>query len=279
MPKVALLSDVHGNLEALQRVREDMAAQSVTRIVCLGDLASYNADQHACMELAVADRMEWIAGNHDLMAAGVLSPARCGADARFAALKAKRELHPTWRAHIRRLPLVAMDEMDERFLAFHASPRRVDEYLITEARVRDSVAHLSGRGLPRVVFFGHTHHACVWTLDGNTLVRREGERLALDPGLVHLVNVGTVGEPRDADPRATWVLFDSRAGTVEFRRLDYDHQGARRKAEAGGWRRKPAGMLTRLCDRARRRAAQVRRRVLPSASDDSSLETIRRRRA
>jgi predicted phosphodiesterase len=277
MARVALLSDVHGNVEALQRVREDMAARSVERIVCLGDLASYNADQHACMELAVADRMEWIAGDHDLMAAGLLASARCGTDARFAALKAKRELHPTWRAHIRRLPLVAMDEMDERFVAFHASPRRVDEYLITESRVRDAVAHLHGRGLPRVVFIGHTHRPCVWTVAGDTIVRREGDRLTLDPDLVHLVNVGTVGEPRDADARATWVLFDSLADTVEFRRLDYDHQGARLKSEAGGWRRPQPGVLTKLFDRARRRAGQVRRSVLPLVDDDPTLETIGRR--
>jgi predicted phosphodiesterase len=274
MSRIALLSDVHGNLQALQRVRRDVAQQGIERMVCLGDLASYNADQHACMEYVVGEKIEWIAGNHDLIAAGLLNPVRCGPQARYSASKARRAMTAAWRRHIRQLPLILADDV---FAGFHASPRRVDEYLLSEPRVRSAFAVLQARGLPDVAFFAHTHHSCVWTLRGAVLERREGQRLALDPGGRHLVNVGTVGEPRDGSPLATYVVYDPDARTVEFRRLEYDHHVARQRSESGGWRRVDPAWSTRLYDRLRRRAVQLRSRLLPLPADDSALEAIRRR--
>src|SRR5688572_24911064 len=120
MTRFAFLSDVHGNLEALERVREDIAALAIDRVVCLGDVVSYNADQRACMELVIDEGIEWIAGNHDLIAGGLLSPVRCGAGARYSVLKARRELDPLGRQHLRGLPLLLRDDA---FVAFHGSLR------------------------------------------------------------------------------------------------------------------------------------------------------------
>jgi hypothetical protein len=127
-------------------------------------------------------------------------PVHCGPQARYSASKARLEMTAAWRRHIRQLPLILADDV---FAGFHAWPRRVDEYLLSEPRVRSAFAVLQARGLPDVAFFGHTHHSCVWTLRGAVLERREGQRLALDQGGRHLVNVGTVGEPRDGSPLAT----------------------------------------------------------------------------
>jgi predicted phosphodiesterase len=272
--RVAVLSDVHGNLEALRRVEEDIDRAGVDRVVCLGDVASYNADQHACMEAIVAKGWDWIAGNHDLIAAGVLAPINCGAAARYAASKAKRELTDEWRTYVLRLPLMLTDR---HFVAFHASPRRVDEYIRTEHVARETIDFMRAAGLPPLAFFGHTHTDCVWSLVAGRLQRRVGDRLALEPHAVHLVNVGSVGEPRDGRACATYVVFDASERTIEFRRLDYDHRAARRKAVAGMWRRAKEGPLTRAYDRAIRRAGRLRHRLLPLPPDDSSLEAVGRR--
>jgi predicted phosphodiesterase len=274
MRRVAVLSDVHGNLEALRRVEEDISVAGVDRVVCLGDVASYNADQHACMEVITANGWDWIAGNHDLIAADVLAPTNCGASARYAASKARRELTDEWRAYIRRLPLMA-GEMD--FLAFHASPRRVDDYIRSEHIVRETIGLMDAAGHPPLAFFGHTHHDCVWSLVAGRLQRRVGNRIVLEASGAHLVNVGTVGEPRDGHHHATYVLFDAVERTVEFRRLEYDHRAARRKAVAGHWRRAKEGPVTRAFDRARRRAGRLRYRLMPLSLDDSSLEAVQRR--
>ena len=272
--RVAFLSDVHGNLDALRRVRDDIADQGVDRTMCLGDVVSYNADQRACMEWIGSERWQWVAGNHDLIAAGVLEPINCGASARYAASKARRELPAEWRDHIKGLPLLVREE---EFVAFHASPRRVDEYVHTERAALEAFGFMCRATMPPLAFFGHTHRDCVWSLIAGRLHRRTGERLNLEPHGMHLVNVGTVGEPRDGGDRATYVIFDSSDDSVEFRRLAYDCRSARRRAEAGGWRRRDGPSLLRFYDRVRRAAGRLRHRVLPLPRDDSSLEALERR--
>jgi predicted phosphodiesterase len=277
MTPVALISDVHGNLHALERVRQDIAGRRIERVICLGDVASYNADQDACMERVVRDGMEWIAGNHDLIAAGLLSPLSCSPAARFAAERARGALRPAWRERIRRLPLLIADE---HLVAFHGSPRRVDEYLRAERDVRRASDVLRAAGVTRqVAFFGHTHRACVWSLRKDGMLRRRvGPVVALEDDEQHLVNAGTVGEPRTADHCATYVIYDPGARTVEFCRLAYAYREARLRSERGGWRRLDPGPCTRLLDHAARRASRVRSRLWPSPLDDASLAAIEERR-
>ncbi|MBI2481473.1 MAG: metallophosphoesterase family protein [Planctomycetia bacterium] len=271
MSRIAFFSDVHGNLEALECVLQDLRSQPHDRVVCLGDLASYNADQHACMERLVSEEIEWIAGNHDLIAARLLAPLACSADARYSAMRARAALAPRWQSHIHTLPLILCEE---DFVAFHASPWRVDEYLTQPAKIMRTAALLRERDMASIAFFGHSHQSRVWTVAGDTPEVSTKTHLQLESGVNYLVNVGTVGEPRGTDRRATYVIYDTQSRYLETRCAEYDFDVARRKSERGGWRRAKHTSITRLTDRLRCKAGKLRHLLRPQSNDDATLTAI-----
>ncbi len=270
MAKVAFISDIHGNIDALRAVLSHIDDQGIGRIICLGDVASYNADQHACMEQLVDRGIEWIVGNHDLIAAGFLEPLNCNVSAYYAGMRARRYLDARWVTHIRRL---AVFVRDQDFVAFHASPHAVDEYLTTDARLQRAAALLSDNGFPPVAFFGHTHCNAVFCVDQGSLTRLHGEELKLEPSGLHLVNVGSAGEPRDGDLRATYAEFDSATRVVRFHRIRYDYDTGRQKSLRDGWCMPPR-RYSRFVAHARRFALRVRHKLMPRPRDNSSLVAI-----
>ncbi|RDH87890.1 MAG: hypothetical protein DIZ78_04960 [endosymbiont of Escarpia spicata] len=275
MGTIALFSDVHGNIDALQRVLDDIESVGAERIICLGDLASYNADQHTCMELLRSRDIEWIAGNHDLIAAGLLAPLACSPYTLYSSTQARKRLKPEWRKYIRTLPLMIVEE---KFCAFHGSPDKVDEYLSREERLRKAVRIISERGLPPLAFFGHTHLTKATRIqeDGRLIPLGDGEIELQDDGVL-LVNVGTVGEPRGKVKWASYVLYDPDAGKVTFRRVEFDHETSWQRSIEHKWRRKHSNGFSGLYDRFRRKAGRLRHRLFPRTADDSSLDALKQR--
>lgn len=227
--RYAILSDIHGNLEALQAVLADAAARS-DALLCLGGIIGYGADPEPCVDLVGERALAIVSGNHEHAVVGRLEPGWLNRWARAAAEWTRERLDDDHRAYLGRLPLTA--EVGDAWLV-HASPVQPDawDYLVT---AQDSVAAF-GAFRTRWCFVGHTHVPGAWSLGSSGPAHRpEARTVDVEPGRRYLVNVGSVGQPRDGDPRAAYAIWDVEAGRVQIRRVAYDVAVARAKILAAG---------------------------------------------
>ena len=227
--RYAILSDIHGNLEALDAVLAD-AASRADAVLCLGDVVGYGADPVACIE-RVAERAELvIAGNHEHGVAGLLDLDWFNDRARAAAEWTRRRLdhdHLSWLAT---RPVVG--DTDDATLV-HASPARPSEwdYLVSA----DDGYEVFAAFATRVCFVGHSHRAGAWSVGSSGRAYEPGAtEIELERGRRYLINVGSVGQPRDRDPRAAYAVWDVDGRRVTIQRVAYDVAAARRKILAAG---------------------------------------------
>ena len=227
-----ILSDIHGNLEALTAVLAD-AQGLYGQIYCLGDLVGYGADPNPVVEWARNSVAAIVRGNHDKISVGLDSLENYNPGAQASALWTREALTPESRAYLERLPRgpLRLEAGGEGFDLVHGSPADEDEYLIFPDDVYRMVPYLD----TRLSFFGHTH------VQGGFLIARNGVRrlspngtLVLDRGYLYLVNPGSVGQPRDGNPWAAYVLYYPEDGAVEYRRAEYDVEAAAEKIRAAG---------------------------------------------
>ena len=239
----AILSDIHGNLEAFDAIRCVVESRRVERWIFLGDAVGYGADPAACLEQQRALGELALLGNHDAAVAGRLDVTYFNQFARRAVAWTKSELVAPDLDYLRRLPLSR--ERDE-CLYVHAEPSDpgswgyVDDAATAAAALRATTA--------RLCFVGHSHRAFACRLDDGEAARMvavgEGS-VRMEAGCRYLVNAGSVGQPRDGDPRACCVLFDDGGDLFEFLRIEYDIAAAQAKIEAAGLPRFLAERLQR----------------------------------
>jgi predicted phosphodiesterase len=238
---VLILSDLHSNLEALQAVLAD-AAGRYERIFCLGDVVGYGADPNAVTEWARAHTAAIVRGNHDKACTGLDSTDDFHPAARISAEWTGRQLTVENFDYLQRLPRgpLPVEGFGPGFDLSHGSPLDEDEYLITPADVAPLRAYLE----TRLTFFGHTH------VQGGFLLPRGGAKriatsntLELEADHFYLINPGSVGQPRDEDPRAAYVIYTPEDRTIEYRRVVYDVETAARKILDAGLPRALAGRL------------------------------------
>jgi predicted phosphodiesterase len=214
--RVAVVSDIHGNLHALEAVLESIDQDAPDEIWCLGDLVGYGPRPNRCCAV-VAERADvCLIGNHDLAVLGRLDLEIFAPDAAVSAAWTAGILEPEARAF-----LEAGETKGERegVGLFHASPRDpVWEYVLSPG-----VAYASLAETPQdVVLVGHSHVALSFGLANTTLATAaEGTEVAL-AGDRWLLNPGSVGQPRDGDPKAAWLFLDLEAKQASFRRNAYD---------------------------------------------------------
>jgi predicted phosphodiesterase len=217
--RVAVLSDVHSNLHALDAVLSEIDRESVDAIWCLGDTVGYGPRPNECCASIAARTSLCLAGNHDLVVNGTLDIRDFSGDAAAAARWTQTILDEQARAFLAPLRPEATAENAE---LFHGSPRdAIWDYVLSEP-----VAWLSLRATRApVVLVGHSHVALALRDAGETGVTggvaSAGAEIALGEGR-WLLNPGSVGQPRDGDPRAAWLLLDFDSGTASFRRVSYD---------------------------------------------------------
>ena len=227
--RYAVLSDVHGNLEALRAVLAD-AADRADAVLCLGDTVGYGADPGPCVEMVGERATTWVAGNHEYAVTGRIAMDWFNAYARAAAEWTRGRLDPECLAYLDGLPLVA--EIGDATLV-HASPARPEEWDYVLSR-EDGFAVLRAFAT-RLCFIGHSHVPGAWSVASSGLEHERGAvRLRLEDGRRYLVNVGSVGQPRDRDVRAAYAIWDEEGRAVESRRVPYDVETARRKIVATG---------------------------------------------
>jgi predicted phosphodiesterase len=219
---IAVVSDIHGNRQAFEAVLEEIEAVGCEQVWCLGDLVGYGADPDACVELAESKVALSLAGNHDLGVIGAIDLAEFSSTARRAAEWTRDTIDPRTSRYLS--PLEPSDERHEVGL-YHASPRDpVWEYVLSPLQAAlcfEVQAH-------RVGLIGHSHVALAyWRLNGETLGDKQTDGDELDLASGHwLINPGSVGQPRDGDPRAAWLELDLVEWRTRYHRVEYDVEGA-----------------------------------------------------
>lgn len=229
----AVISDIHGNLEALEAVLENIP-DGVEEIYCLGDVIGYGASPNECCESVRSYEMPVISGNHDLAVTDLSTDLAWFNPVAAAAIEWTREqLTPDNAEFLRTRPRMLQSE---ETLFVHGSVRDPDEYILNGAVARENLAVLTA-DYPdvRVCFFGHTHvKTVVPSPDGPS--SGSYDTLDLSSGGPYLVNPGSVGQPRDGDTFASYVLAeDARDGTrIAYRFVEYDVEKAQDKIRAAG---------------------------------------------
>jgi diadenosine tetraphosphatase ApaH/serine/threonine PP2A family protein phosphatase len=243
--RYAVLSDVHGNLEALSNVLADAASEGALGILCLGDAVGYGADPAPCIELLGERSTRMVAGNHEHGALGLLDVRWFNAAARAAALWTRDRLGADHQNFLTGLPLTST--IGEA-TCVHASPRRPEEwdYLLSA----EDGFQAFGDFESRLCFVGHSHRPGVWSLGSGGPAYEDlagpafhDRRIPFHDGRRYIINVGSVGQPRDRDPRAAYVVWDEDERSVTLRRVTYDHKAAAAKILRAGLPRALADRL------------------------------------
>ena len=217
--KIAFLSDIHSNLEALTVALEAVDRRSVDKLICLGDVVGYGANPRECLDLIRSRTSDIILGNHDAVAVGKEDLAYFNEFARAAALWTQTVLSDEDKEFIRSLPLVIKED---GLHLVHGTPRHPEhwDYIFSAYDTPGQFSAIDGR----ICLVGHSH------VPGDY---REREP---NPGAKpkRIVNVGSVGQPRDRDPRLCFVIFDTETDEVEFIRQEYDVETAAGKIRRAG---------------------------------------------
>ena len=246
--RILLLSDIHSNLDALE------ASLAIARphdlIVNLGDVVGYGACPNEVIDRVRGLGSHFVRGNHDKAAAGLMDLKDFNPIAGLAALWTRDQLRPEnleWLRSLPQGPIQISDLPDLQFV--HGSPIDEDEYVVT---LHDALAPLNAQ-MPPVTFFGHTHLQGAFsfkTTAGDayrpayrTVGQSEISEFPLKRGTRYLINPGSVGQPRDRDPRAAYAIWDDAERLLHFRRVDYDIESAQRRIVAAGL---PPSLAARL---------------------------------
>ncbi len=229
-----ILSDLHANLEATRAVLAHARDRRYDRVLCLGDIVGYGPDPNEVVELLRAQNpYAVIRGNHDKVATGIDDGEEFSEVALAAALWTRGALNPENLRYLAGLPQGPMEV--GRFLISHGTPVLEDAYLLCDHDA-DSVFDTLEFSL---AFFGHTHFACAFFRRGEEetqLQMLEGEECTffVEPGVRYLINPGSIGQPRDHDPRAAYAIYDARGRTVTVHRVAYDVLAAQERMQAEG---------------------------------------------
>ena len=228
--KAAVISDIHSNLEALNVVIKDIKKRRIKKIVCLGDLVGYGADPNTCVELCLKESDKTVAGNHDWAALGKTDTSTFNPVAAEAIDWTKKQLSS---ASIKRLKKLQLTETIGDVYLMHASPENPEvwHYMF---RLDDFKKHFKFF-TQQVCFIGHSHlpGAAFQDANGYTDFIRDNPFPLID-GRRYIVNAGSVGQPRDLDPRACYAIYDGNAKSIEFVRLDYNIPRAQQKVLDAG---------------------------------------------
>jgi diadenosine tetraphosphatase ApaH/serine/threonine PP2A family protein phosphatase len=227
-----IISDIHANAQALEAVLNDAAALGYDAAVCLGDLVGYGADPAAVIARVQAlAPVGLIRGNHDKVCSG-LEPATLFNDAaRRAAEWTLDVLSRADRAVLAALPR-GPARLQPDVEICHGAPFDEDHYVFETVDAGRAMSAASAR----LCFFGHTHLPAVFSTPEEPVTASAGEpeELRLPKTGQALINVGSVGQPRDGDPRAAYGILDTSNGTLRLRRVAYDVQGAQKRIRDAG---------------------------------------------
>jgi len=225
--RIGIISDVHSNAQAMSEVVRALESQQVDRVVCLGDVVGYGASPNECCAAVRKVAEVTLLGNHDAAVAGRMDYSFYYDAARNALDWTAAKLEPDHLEWLRGLPY--QHRINDVGFS-HGSPLHPEnyDYVFAREQAEELLPHLAG--LPDVTFIGHSHLCKVFGLHpGNEVHEVSSRRFGLRKGYKYIVSVGSVGQPRDYDNRACFVVYDTDPRTVEFVRVPYDIEGSAQK--------------------------------------------------
>lgn len=237
--RLLVISDIHANLEALEACLD--AAPEFDQVYNLGDIVGYGANPNEVTERSRELGSIFVRGNHDKACSGLSNLDDFNPIAGLAALWTRQTLAPGHLEFLRELPQGPLTPMGGVQLV-HGSPRDEDEYLLMAS---DAYIQLAQATAP-LIFFGHTHVQRCFLLEaggsmGKSLVPayksakgKQTIKLELKANTKYMVNPGSIGQPRDNDPRAAFLLYDTDENSITFHRVPYDIERAQEKIIAAG---------------------------------------------
>ncbi|MBL7074022.1 metallophosphoesterase family protein [candidate division KSB1 bacterium] len=210
--KLAIISDIHGNLEALQTALDLIKEEGLTGVICLGDLVGYGANPNECIEAVRDLTPHVIAGNHDWAVCGKSDISYFNVYAREAVLRHQGMVTPENMEYLKNLPLKI--ERDD-CLFVHSTPEEPEQwnYIFSPMEAERQFGYFT----QKVCFIGHSHHPGIFSL-----------------GTRRIINVGSVGQPRDGNPELCFGVYDNERDDFSFRRSEYDNQLAAEKIRRAG---------------------------------------------
>ncbi len=241
--KYGIIADIHSNLEALDAVKEVLLKENIDKLLCLGDIVGYNADPVACVDFIRENRVISIKGNHDRVASGEDDGFDFNEIARQAARWSRERLDSGRKTFLKSLP----DEkiIDENIFIVHGAPRDRDEYIFSLPEARENIKYIEAKrpGLD-IIFFSHTHIPAVFTKEKEEVEFGKARTIKLDKKETFLINPGSIGQPRDRYPYASFATFDSGKMELKIIRVGYDIETAQRKIIQAGLNQRLAMRLT-----------------------------------
>jgi len=222
---LALISDIHANLEALEAVLADIDQRQTDKIFCLGDVIGYGCNPIECLRLVNENCHLKLLGNHEFAALGMMSEQGLNELAQESLSWTKEKIGD------REVSIISDFEMDhnlENNYFVHSSPYEPDTWRYIFSSTEASAAFEAFES--QVCFFGHTHIPLIFSLfpDGR-LRQMVGHDFLPDSENRYLINVGSVGQPRDNDPRACYVIYDTEENEIFYHRVQYDVALTQRK--------------------------------------------------
>ena len=217
----AIISDIHANLEALQKTLEIIDKSAVDEIICLGDVVGYGANPNECVDLVRKNCAATVLGNHDAAAINLSVADDFHASAKKAIIWTANQLTGVNKEFLSSLPLVVKKN---EILFVHASAKSPElwDYIIDPIDVKVALGLIQ----EKICFFGHTHLPGIFS--------RHGKEKSVSSDEQYIVNVGSVGQPRDRNPMLAFGIFNSSSWSYELIRSEYPHQQAAEKIYRAG---------------------------------------------
>lgn len=227
--RIAVLSDIHGNSDAFLSVINAIKEIKPERIVILGDIVGYGAEPSTCLRLVRELTEDIVAGNHDYGVAELTPIDYFNHPARLAIEWTKKKLETNEIVFLRNLPL---SFTFDNFLFLHSSPDEPSEwtYIFDDLEASRQFKYFT----EKILFVGHTHIPVIWVENGNPIEIEPDKSVELEKGRRYIINVGSVGQPRDGNPKASFGVFDTYGWIYTGYRVEYDIESAYLKIKDAG---------------------------------------------
>jgi len=227
--RYAIFSDVHANLEALETVCRYYRGQHIDSFIFIGDIIGYGANPQQCLHLLKSLSPFCLAGNHEWGLLNKLALSWFNSYARDALLWTRQHLDASDCVYLEGFSLIYQQE---DFVCVHGSLEEPENfnYILSCNEAARCFSFLK----KRLCFIGHSHRPGIFYENKSRIMSEQKDELRLEVGTRYIINVGSVGQPRDRDPRASCCIYDSDKGIVKFKRLEYNISNAAEKIQAAG---------------------------------------------
>jgi predicted phosphodiesterase len=222
--RYGIISDIHGNLEALEAVLEALMKDEIDELLCIGDIVGYGADPSECIAKIKEINPITVCGNHDAASINLLDISYFNDSAKDAIVWTSNNISVTEKEYLKKLPILYKNRYLEMVHGTLKNPEEFN-YMIDIYAAKATFELMRGK----VCFVGHSHIPGIFTLKGGKINYYEAPIIKISKYEKVIINVGSVGQPRDKDPRLSYVIYDTVRKTVEMKRKEYDIKKAAKK--------------------------------------------------